>query len=43
MVLKSRKENPDLKAKTQIRIDMRKINDFTTSEFYDLIKTVVNE
>jgi transcriptional regulator with XRE-family HTH domain len=43
MILKSRKENPDMKAKTEIRIDMRKINDFTTIEFYDLIKAAVNE
>jgi hypothetical protein len=43
MILKSRKENPDKKQKSEIRIDMRKINDFTTSEFYDLIKAAVNE
>lgn len=43
MILKSRKENPDKKSKSELRIDMRKINDFTTTEFYDLIKAVVNE
>ncbi len=43
MILKSRKENPDKTSKSELRIDMRKINDFTTSEFYDLIKTAVNE
>ena len=38
-----RKENPDKNVKDEIKIDMRKINDLSTSQFYEAIILMVQE
>ena len=43
MILKMRKENPDKYVKDEIKIDMRKVNDLSTSQFYEAIKLMVQE
>lgn len=42
-ILRRRAETPDQDTKTDHKIDLRKINDLTTSEFYDFIHKTMDE
>lgn len=43
LILKMRKENPEKNAKQELKIDLRKINDLTTDQFYAAVKLMVQE
>jgi transcriptional regulator with XRE-family HTH domain len=41
IILKMRKENPESSSEEEAQIDIRKVNDFTTNEFFEFIKLAV--